>query len=138
VYALGQAVRRFLAEAMADGPLSPEDYAIYSAVFEDERITPTRMAARLGTPLTTVMDHIARLERRGHVSRMPDPADRRATQIVLTGEGLAAHRGANQRFERAYRDFLATLSVSEVDAQRSLQVVREAVEMTRARATPVG
>ena len=36
VYALGQAVRRLLAVAMVDSPLTPEEYAIYSAIFEDE------------------------------------------------------------------------------------------------------
>ncbi len=127
-YALNQSIRRLLAVAMADSPLTPEQYAIYSAIFEDEQITPTRMAERLGTPLTTVMDHVARLERLGHARRTVDPRDRRATLITLTASGLAAHRDANHYFERAYADFASALPVDEATATRWLGVIREAVE----------
>jgi DNA-binding MarR family transcriptional regulator len=127
-YALNQSIRRLLAGAMADSPLTPEQYAIYSAIFEDEQITPTRMAERLGAPLTTVMDHVARLERLGHVRRTVDPRDRRATLVTLTANGLAAHRTANRYFERAYADFASALSVDDATATRWLGVIREAVE----------
>ena len=43
VYALGQSISRLLATAMADSPLTPEEYALYSAIFEDEQITPTAL-----------------------------------------------------------------------------------------------
>ena len=58
IFVLGQAVRRMLDAAMADGPLRPEEYAVYSVVFEPELITPTAMAVALSMPLTTVMDWI--------------------------------------------------------------------------------
>lgn len=40
VYALGQSIRQLLATAMTDSPLTPEEYAIYSAIFDDESVTP--------------------------------------------------------------------------------------------------
>lgn len=138
VYALGQAVRRLLADAMASSPLTPAEYAIYSAIFEDERLTPTRMARRLGMPLTTAMDHIARLEALGHVRRTVSATDRRATLVSLTASGLAAHRAANHNFERAYEGFLAELEIDEMDATKTLVSLREAVEQALARATPRG
>ena len=58
VFVLGQAVKRLLDAAMADGPLRPEEYAVYSVVFEAESVTPTAMAAALAMPLTTVMDWV--------------------------------------------------------------------------------
>ena len=128
VYALGQSIRRLLATAMASSPLTPDEYAIYSAVFEDEQITPTRMAQRLGVPLTTVMDQVARLEARGHARRTVDPRDRRASLITLTAAGLAAHHEANQLFERAYALFANTLPVDEVTATNWLDVIRDAVD----------
>jgi DNA-binding MarR family transcriptional regulator len=131
-YALNQSIRRLLATALADSPLTPEQYAIYSAIFEDEQITPTRMAERLGAPLTTVMDHVARLERLGHVRRAVDPRDRRQTLITLTANGLAAHRDANSYFESAYVDFAKALSTDELTATRWLGVIREAVEAAMA------
>ena len=128
VYALNQAIGRLLGVAMASSPLTPEEYAIYSAVFEDERITPTRMARRLGMPLTTVMDHVARLETRGHARRTVSATDRRATLVNLTGSGLAVHREANRYFERAYALFARALSVDGPNATRSLGVIRDAVD----------
>ncbi len=109
VFVLGQAVKRLLETAMADGPLRPEEYAVYSVVFEAESVTPTAMAAALAMPLTTVMDWIGLMERRGHARRRPHPSDGRATLVTLTAEGLRVHREANRRFERAYRVLLETL-----------------------------
>ena len=113
VFALNAAVGRLLDLYMTDSPLTPTEYAFYSAIFETESIKPTALATRLGMPLTTVMDHLARLEARGDISRMVDPMDRRATRVVLTASGLAAHRGANVSFERAYRAFEAALGTDE-------------------------
>jgi len=129
VYALNQAVGRLLGVAMVGSPLTPEEYAIYSAVFEDERITPTLMARRLGMPLTTVMDHIARLEARGHARRTVSAADRRATLVSLTATGMATHREANRYFEGAYDLFARALQADESAAAESLRTIRHAVEV---------
>jgi DNA-binding MarR family transcriptional regulator len=129
VFALSQAVGRLLDSHMADSPLTPSEYAFYSAIFETESITPTALAVRLGMPLTTVMDHLARLEVRGHCFRMTDPLDRRATRVVLTAAGLGAHRAANASFERAYQAFENTLTRDESDLQQALAEVRAAAEL---------
>jgi len=134
VFALYQAVGRMLATYMIESPLTPAEYALISAIFETESITPTRLAARLGMPLTTLMDHLARFEARGHITRMVDPRDRRATRVVLTAAGLAAHRAANVSFQRAYDAFDAALGKSETDAQRAMAEVRAAVEVATAAA----
>ena len=123
---LGQAVKRLLDAAMADGPLRPEEYAVYSVVFEAESVTPTAMAAALAMPLTTVMDWIGLMERRGHARRLPHPSDGRATLVTLTAEGLRVHREANRRFERAYRVLLETLPGDERRLREAMVAVREA------------
>ena len=109
VFALNQAVGRFLAEAMRTGPLTPADYAVYSAIFELEAASPTRIAARLGMRLTTFVDRLRELERRGHARRLPHPTDGRSYRVVLTADGLAVHRAANVQFERAHAAFEAEL-----------------------------
>ena len=40
VFVLGQRVRELLAATMATSPLRPDEYAIYSVVFEDEAVSP--------------------------------------------------------------------------------------------------
>ena len=110
LFVLGQRVRELLAVAMATSPLRAEEYAIYSVVFEDEAVSPTSMAAQLAMPLTTVVDAIRTMERRGHARRMPNPRDRRSYLVVLTGDGLRAHADAHDRFDVAYQAFVAELA----------------------------
>ena len=128
VFALGQSVGRLLAAAMRDGPLTPNEYAVYSAVFELEAATPTELAARLGMRLTTFMDQLRLLDDRGHARRVPHPTDGRSYRVVLTATGHEAHRAANRQFEAAYLAFLSHLPDGEAAAQAGLLVVRRAAD----------
>lgn len=133
VFALNQAVGRFLAAAMRDGPLTPGEYAVYSAVFELEAATPTQLAARLGMRLTTFMDQLRLMEGRGHARRAGHPTDRRSYRVVLTAAGLAAHRAANRLFEGASAAFMANLPHGEAAAKSALQAIRTAADAARER-----
>jgi DNA-binding MarR family transcriptional regulator len=133
VFALNQSVGRFLAEAMNDGPLTPAEYAVYSAIFELESATPTALAARLGMRLTTFMDQLRLVESRGHARRLPHPTDRRSYRVVLTAEGLAAHRAANRLFEAAYHAFVDALGGGEVRPRQVLRAMRDAADRAGAR-----
>jgi DNA-binding MarR family transcriptional regulator len=128
VFALNQAVGRLLAAAMRDGPLTPNEYAVYSAVFELEVATPTQLAARLGMRLTTFMDQLRMLEGRDHARRVEHPTDRRSYRVVLTSTGMEAHREANRRFERAFVAISSHLPDGERTAKAGLEVVRQAAE----------
>jgi DNA-binding MarR family transcriptional regulator len=128
VFALNEAVGRLLAEAMHGGPLTPREYAIYSAVFELEAGSPTELAARLGMRLTTFMDQLRQLERRGHARRVEHPRDRRSYRVVLTTSGNEAHRTANRQFEAAFRAFVSHLPDGEAAAKAGILVVREAAD----------
>lgn len=142
VFALGQSVGRLLAAAMRDGPLTPAEYAVYSAVFELEAATPTRLAARLGMRLTTFMDQLRLLEARGDAVRVEHPTDGRSYRVALTTAGLEAHRGANRLFEDAYAAFAASLPQGEAAARACLATIRRAADgaasavSERAPATP--
>lgn len=128
VFALNQAVGRLLATAMRDGPLSPTEYAVHSAIFELEAASPTRLAARLGMRLTTFMDHLRLVEGRGHARRAPNPGDRRSYRVILTAAGLEAHRAANRQFEGAYRAFVRELPEGIEPAKQGLLAVRVAAD----------
>jgi DNA-binding MarR family transcriptional regulator len=131
VFALNQAVGRLLAEAMADGPLTPAEYAVYSAIFELESGTPTALAARLGMRLTTFMDQLRLVEARGHARRVPNPVDRRSYRVVLTAKGRAAHRVANRLFEGVHRAFVEALGEEE-RPRGLLRAMRAAADRARA------
>jgi len=128
LFVLGQRVRELLAVAMATSPLRADEYAIYSVVFEDEAVSPTSMAAQLAMPLTTVVDAIRTMERRGHARRMPNPRDGRSYLVVLTGEGLRAHADAHDRFDVAYQAFVAELAEGAPTARRNIAQLLVAAE----------
>ncbi len=139
VFAVNQAVAQLLDEAMREGPLTPGEYAAYSAIFELEAASPTALAARLGMPLTTFVDLLRAMEHRGHAGRIPDPSDRRSYHVVLTAAGLAAHRAANREFERAYAAFNRALGEEAATAKAVLRAVRDAAIRARdSGATSVG
>jgi DNA-binding MarR family transcriptional regulator len=128
VFALNQAVGRLLTAAMRGGPLTPSEYAVYSAVFELEAASPTQLATRLGMRLTTFMDQLRMLEHRGHARRVDHPTDGRSYRVVLTAAGRQAHREANVRFERAFLAFRSHLPNGEEAAKAGLEAVRKAAE----------
>lgn len=128
VFALSQSVGRFLAEAMRGGPLTPSEYAVYSAIFELESATPTALASRLGMRLTTFMDQLRLIEGRGHARRLPNPRDGRSMLVTLTASGLEAHRAANLQFEAACRSFIDNLQGGEAPAKRALAGIRAAAD----------
>ncbi len=132
VFALSQAVGRLLAEAMSDGPLTPTEYAVYSAIFELEAASPTQLASRLGMRLTTFMDQFRPIEGRGHARRIDHPGDRRSYLVTLTADGLAAHRAANRRFEEAHGALVAELAGADASAHDTLRAVRIASDAARA------
>lgn len=136
VFALNQAVGRLLAAAMRDGPLTPAEYAIYSAVFELEAATPTALAARLGMRLTTFMDQLRVMEARGHARRADHPTDGRSYRVALTASGHEAHRAANRLFERAAAAFNANLPDGEAPAKAALRGVRRAADAVLAEFAP--
>jgi DNA-binding MarR family transcriptional regulator len=123
---------------MAEGPLSPVEYALYSAIFELEAASPTALAERLGMPLTTLVDRLREIETRGHARRLPNPADRRSHLVVLTAAGLAAHAAAARQFEVASRAVLEGLPTSESSARDDLRRVRQAVDRAMAGGALVG
>jgi DNA-binding MarR family transcriptional regulator len=132
VFALNQAVGRMLSDAMRDGPLSPSEYAIYSAIFELEAASPTELASRLGMRLTTCIDQLRMVESRGHARRIPHPTDGRSYRVALTGDGLATHRAAAVLFEAAAERFTAELGGVEEQTSAALQAMRAAADAARA------
>jgi DNA-binding MarR family transcriptional regulator len=131
VFALGQSVGRLLSEAMREGPLTPAEYAVYSAIFELEAASPTALSARLGMRLTTFMGQLRAIEGRGHAARVDNPADRRSYRVVLTAAGLEAHRAANRAFERADAAFRAGIPEGEGPAKAALRTIRQAADAAR-------
>ncbi len=113
---------------MQDSPLSSEDYAAYSVIFEVDRITPTDFARSMGLPLTTALDHVRAMLKRGHIRKVRNPRDQRSYLVELTAAGLKAHRDARTYFAPADDRLIAILGPQRKQVSEALVVLMNAAE----------
>src|SRR5260370_7224047 len=95
VFVVNQRLRALLGHALSDSDLRPDEYAVYSVVFEHGALTPTELASYLAMPVTTTLDYLRAMARRGHAKRARNPPDGRSYRVSLTPEGLSPHPRTN-------------------------------------------
>jgi DNA-binding MarR family transcriptional regulator len=113
LFVASQQVRQLVASALTDARLTPDEYAVYSALFEHGSLSPTELARTVGMPPTTISHYVRDLRERGHVEEQPNPGDLRSFRLSLSADGLAAQARASRAFEEGYRRFLAELEDPE-------------------------
>ena len=123
LFATEQRVRALVLRAMADAELRPDEFAVYSVLFDEGPHTPSDLARRVGMPPTTMSHFVRALLERGHAVREIVAADRRSYRIALTTDGLRAHAAAGQAFREADRRFTAALAIDEGGARATLAAV---------------
>ncbi len=123
VFVLAQGVGEMLGEALAEGPLTAEEYAVYSHLLETGACTPTQVSRELRAPATTVSDWVRTMSGRGHVRRRRSRTDGRSYELVLTAAGVRAHRETNRLFEDVNARFLERLGRPEGEVRQVLAEV---------------
>ena len=73
--------------------LRPDEYAVYSVLFDEGPQTPSDLARRVGMPPTTMSHFVRALLERDHAARETVSSDRRSYRLALTPAGLAVARG---------------------------------------------
>jgi DNA-binding MarR family transcriptional regulator len=126
VFAASRAVGGLVEAALEGSPLTPEEYAVYSVLFDKGPHAPTELARRCGMPPTSMSHFVRRALGRGHVERSKEPGDRRSYRIVLTPDGLAAHAATGRAFLEADRRFVGALAADEEDARAILRAIGRA------------
>lgn len=133
LFAANQQVRTLLGRALADSGLTPDEYAVYSTLFDEGPHAPSELARRAGMPPTTMTHYVRSMLEREHVERAPSPSDRRSYRLVLTPAGLAAHGRASQAFAEAHRRFIGALTVDEEEAGAVFRAVGRAATVAETR-----
>ena len=118
---------------MLASPLTPEEYAVYSVLFDEGPHAPTELARRTGMPPTSMSHFVRAMFERGHAERAQAPADRRSYRIVLTDTGLAAHAAASAAFSEADARFIGALVTDEEEARAVLRGIGRAATVARER-----
>lgn len=97
------------------------------------------VAAAFAAGIGAISKGIDRLEARGYVSRLPNPADGRSSLISLTASGAALVTEAERTFSHRLEELIApAVSAGQIDAaSTALAALRRALEQARV-GLPVG
>ncbi len=134
VFLVSQRLRALLGHALRDCMLRPEEYAVYSVLYEFGPLTPTQMAEHLAMPVTTTLDHLRTMARRGHTSRARNQADGRSYRVALTLAGVSEHQRTNAAWNVAVRNLEQALPMPEREIRTALHALEEAAAAALARA----
>jgi len=88
---VGSAFEAHLAEQLT---VNPTDLAAMEHLIQDGPLTPTDLSRRLGVSTAAMTTIIDRLTAVGHVSRIPNPSDRRGILVVPAQTSVERAMGA--------------------------------------------
>jgi DNA-binding MarR family transcriptional regulator len=129
LFRTNQMRERLIEASLAGVELPPEDYPFYVLIGAEGPWTPTLLAERMKMPLSTVLFRVGRLEKRGHVERIPNPEDRRSYLISLNADGEKLLKQARPQFRAFAESVERRLGDERVDRLRGgLNELREAIE----------
>jgi DNA-binding MarR family transcriptional regulator len=120
-WGLGMVFRAYVSAAhaaVADLPGGPRGYQVLSAAAHGTVGSQLALAHHLGVDRTVMTYLLDDLEAAGLIQRRPDPADRRARQIVATARGTELLATLDHRLRAAEAQLLAPL---EDDARRDFR-----------------
>ena len=101
--------------------------ALLTHVRDHAPVTPSKISAASGVPMTTLRDNIQRLVDRGLVRRVKNTEDGRSYRLVLTTAGKRTIQAADPALLRAYLAVERRLGRPLEDYQRMLDEVIEAL-----------
>ncbi|MCE7002791.1 MarR family transcriptional regulator [Kibdelosporangium philippinense] len=120
---LNAAARAFSQQGRArfgEHGLSPARVRLLTTLGERTDVRMRDLADLLGVTGRAVTATVDSLESEGLVARKPDPSDRRAFQLVLTKEGLAALDRIKQLQQQVSEEIFRGLSAAERDQLAAL------------------
>ncbi|WP_308492057.1 MarR family winged helix-turn-helix transcriptional regulator [Microbacterium terrisoli] len=108
------------AAALASHGLKVRSYSVLALACGDLRPTQRELSEFLRLDPSQVVSLLDDLERRGWVSREPDPRDRRVNVVVATAAGRTACARAREAVEAAQRAHFAVFDDEEFDTFTAL------------------
>ncbi len=127
VWLVSRAATARISEAVREAGLDADEFAVYSVLASTDGMTPTDLAHWMAAPPTTVSSYVKRFTRRGHVERVPNPADGRSYLLRLTDEGRAAHLAAGLLFRPVLEDVLERLGPGADETHARLRALHAAL-----------
>ena len=125
-WAVARRMRHGTRDALAPWDVTPSQARALSVLTRHGPQRLTALAEHLGIAARSATEVVDHLQERGLVERRPDPADRRATLITPTAEGVAAGAGIRAaRRAAADRMFAALEPADRAELTRILRRLRD-------------
>ena len=93
---------------------------ILCALWDQEGVSQTELAANLLIQPATVTNALKRLEREGFVYRREDPDDQRVSRVFVTDEGRNLRAAVEEQWSRLEEESFGDLTVEEGASLRRL------------------
>lgn len=140
VYAVSRQSGQLLSACFEGAPLTPDDFAVYSALRLIAPATPSSLASTLGMKQSTLSGYLRRMEQRRHLVRKPHPRDGRSALIGLTAPGTAVTEACFPHFQEAINPLLERLGDDNPRILAAMERLSTALddviaEVARSRAT---
>jgi DNA-binding MarR family transcriptional regulator len=128
IFLISQRVAQLLRIALVESGLSPTEYGVYSALAAiEEPVTPTELADRLSIRPSTLTGHLTAMSKRGHLSRLPNPADRRSFLVQLSRAGREAWAKGSQAVTDVHQQLRSHLGAAHGRVAEALARLDEAL-----------
>ncbi len=121
----GQCAGDIFQNELADGGLTPRQFAVLLTVSQNEGLSQTNLVDRTGIDRSTLADIIRRMIKKGLLQRRRTKEDARAYAVRLTEEGNRVLRSADPLARKVDDKVLAVLTSSE--RERFLQDLNKIV-----------
>jgi len=105
----GQCAADIFQGEMADGDLTPRQYAVLVAVSQNEGLSQTQLVDKTGIDRSTLADIVRRMLKKGLLQRRRTKDDARAYSVKLTDEGWRVLKAADPLAKRVDDKILAAL-----------------------------
>jgi DNA-binding MarR family transcriptional regulator len=112
-------LKQFQRRTMREASLTPAQYFILSLLWEKDRMPFKDLAAASLTSRPTITGIVDSLEKKGLVTREPNPGDRRSLLVSLTEKGRTL-RQATPTLETIFMSCCSSLTLSETQQLSTL------------------
>lgn len=124
----GQCAGDIFQAELADGDLTPRQFAVLVTVSQNEGLSQTRLVEQTGIDRSTLADIVRRMLKKGLLQRRRTREDARAYAVKLTEAGWATLRKATPLTNRVDETVLSALPAQNRDRfMKDLQRIVEAL-----------
>lgn len=137
IWIAGELAAALLERNLAEDGVHIDFFGTLSVIGVWGPLTPSELAERTGTPLTTVSDRLRRMVADGDVERVAHPDDGRSHLVRLTPEGDARWRQGWPALRRTIDQVAAKLERPVDDVQDMLVELIDALNTASREVTPI-